>query len=102
MSRRLHSIPEYIAGIRAGNRVVLGQAITLVESARPEHQALAQEIIGQLLVAGSSAQRSANRPDDSVVPQNHSPKSVPGTQENPQTTRIAITGAPGVGKSTFI
>lgn len=102
MSRPLRSAQEFIAGIRAGNRVVLGQAITLVESARPEHQALAQEIIGQLLVAGSSASRSVNRPDDSVVPQNLTPQSVPGTQDNPQTTRIAITGAPGVGKSTFI
>jgi len=110
MSRQLRSAQEFIAGIRAGNRVVLGQAITLVESARPEHQALAQEIIGQLLAAGSSAPRSANHPDNSVLPRNLRPKSVPDTQDNSQsairnpqsTIRIAITGAPGVGKSTFI
>ncbi len=86
MSRRLPTAPEFIAGIRAGSRVVLGQAITLVESARPEHQALAREIIAQLLnVAGND------------------PSHVTGTIRNPQSAiRIAITGAPGVGKSTFI
>lgn len=89
MSRRLPTAPEFIAGIRAGNRVVLGQAITLVESARPEHQALAREIISQLL----------NAPG-------HAPSHVIG-KIRPETSgqsaiRIAITGAPGVGKSTFI
>ncbi|MCK6691943.1 MAG: methylmalonyl Co-A mutase-associated GTPase MeaB [Thermoanaerobaculia bacterium] len=86
MSRRLPTAPEFIAGIRAGNRVVLGQAITLVESARPEHQALAREIIAQLLNAAGN-----------------DPSHVTGTIRNPPSAiRIAITGAPGVGKSTFI
>lgn len=78
MSRRLLTVPEFIAGIRAGNRVVLGQAITLVESTRPDHQAMAQEIIGQLLVASNLEPPTSN------------------------SLRMAITGAPGVGKSSFI
>lgn len=54
---------------------MLGRAITLVESARPEHQALGQELVNRLLA-------------DDAAPC--------------QTLRIGITGAPGVGKSTFI
>lgn len=56
---------------------MLGQAITLVESNRAEHQVLAREVIGRLL----------DRP------------AVPGQQPS---FRLAITGAPGAGKSTFI
>jgi LAO/AO transport system kinase len=74
MRRPLKNIEDYIAGIRAGDRVVLGQTITLVESAKKEHQAQAQQIIEQLL---------------------HQPKSH-------TSVRIGITGVPGVGKSTFI
>jgi LAO/AO transport system kinase len=62
----------YIQGILEGNRALLSKAITMVESALPRHQQLAQEIIG------------------GCVP--HSGKSV----------RVGITGVPGVGKSTFI
>lgn len=78
MARPLRSVEDYVSGIRAGNRVVLGQAITLVESARPDHQALAREVIAALLHSGSSA-----------------------TGQEPA-LRIGVTGAPGVGKSTFI
>jgi LAO/AO transport system kinase len=63
---------RYVQGIINGDRSMLSQAITLVESALPEHQALAREIIR------SSLPRAG--------------KSV----------RIGITGVPGVGKSTFI
>lgn len=63
---------EYITGILNQNRVVLSQAITLIESTNPQHQALAHEII------------------DACLP--HSGHSI----------RIGITGVPGVGKSTFI
>ncbi|MCB9276912.1 MAG: methylmalonyl Co-A mutase-associated GTPase MeaB [Lewinellaceae bacterium] len=70
--RRQLTAEEYAAGIRSGSRVVLGQAITLVESQRAEHQMLAQDIIGRCLP--------------------HSGQSV----------RIGITGSPGAGKSTFI
>lgn len=74
MRRPLPSIEQFVAGIRTGNRVLLGQAITLVESTREEHQILARAIIAQLLQ----------------------------TAPEPGTLRIAVTGAPGVGKSTFI
>ena len=66
------SVSEYVAGILAGNRVVLSQAITLIESTRADHQDLAQQII------------------EACLP--HAGKSI----------RIGITGTPGVGKSTFI
>ncbi len=63
---------EYVAGILQGDRVLLSQAITLVESHRPEHRQLAQEVIEKCL-----AEKAAS-------------------------VRIGITGTPGVGKSTFI
>lgn len=75
MRRSFPTVDEFVQGIRSGSRVMLGKAITLVESVRPEHQALAQEVIARLL---------ANE------------------REQPDTLRIAVTGAPGVGKSTFI
>lgn len=63
---------DYAQGILSGDRIVLGRAITLVESTRPEHQSLAQEILEQCLpYIGNSL-------------------------------RIGITGSPGVGKSSFI
>ncbi|MBV6439558.1 MAG: putative GTPase [Saprospiraceae bacterium] len=83
MRRPLPTIEQFVQGIRSGNRVVLGQAITLVESARPDHQALAQEIIALLLQS-----------TDHQSPIHQSPIL--------QSLRIAVTGAPGVGKSTFI
>ncbi|GAB4498353.1 MAG: methylmalonyl Co-A mutase-associated GTPase MeaB [Saprospiraceae bacterium] len=72
MRRSLPTVEQFVQGIRAADRVILGKAITLVESARADHQALAQEIIARLLQFPISS------------------------------LRIAVTGAPGVGKSTFI
>jgi LAO/AO transport system kinase len=72
LKKTQRSVDEYVAGILAGDRVVLSQAITLVESVRPSHQALASAVVEQCLP--------------------HSGRSV----------RIGITGTPGVGKSTFI
>lgn len=70
--RRVLSADDYVAGICQHNRVILSQAITLVESSHPDHQLLAQEVIERCLpFAGNSV-------------------------------RIGITGVPGVGKSTFI
>lgn len=63
---------QYKRGILQGDRTVLAKAITVVESTLPQDQQLA----GQVL--------------DAIVP--HTGKSL----------RIGITGAPGVGKSTFI
>ncbi len=66
------SVQEYVDGIINGNRTILGQAITLIESSLPDHNQIAQEIIEKCLpYAGNSI-------------------------------RIGITGVPGVGKSTFI
>ena len=58
--------------IRSGDRRALARAITLIESAREDHKALAQELLEELLP--------------------HTGKAV----------RIGISGPPGVGKSTFI
>jgi len=66
------SFKEYTEGILCGNRSVLSQAITLVESTLPKHNELAQEVINHCLP--------------------YTGKSI----------RIGITGIPGVGKSTFI
>ena len=70
--RRDLSADEYVAGVAAGDRVVLARAITLVESNAPAHQELAQEVLTALLP----------RRCDSV--------------------RVGITGVPGAGKSTLI
>ena len=66
------SAAEFIQGIRGGDRVILGRAITLVESNSPDHQDLAQEVLAAVL-----PHRVAS-------------------------LRVGITGAPGAGKSTFI
>ena len=70
--RRRLTVDEYVAGVLAGDRNVLGQAITLVESNSQAHFNMGQEVLRQLIP--------------------HTGKSV----------RIGITGVPGAGKSTFI
>jgi LAO/AO transport system kinase len=70
--RKRYSEDEYVDAILAGNRTILSQAITLVESSLPEHYEMAQAIIEKCLP--------------------HSAESI----------RIGITGVPGAGKSTFI
>ncbi|MFB6098236.1 MAG: methylmalonyl Co-A mutase-associated GTPase MeaB, partial [Salinibacter sp.] len=67
-----HSADEYVAGILDGDRVTLSQAITLLESTRPDHRETARSVVEQCLP--------------------HSGDSI----------RVAVTGVPGVGKSTFI
>jgi LAO/AO transport system kinase len=70
--RKRRSLAEFKAGILAGDRVVLAQAITLIESELPEDQILATDLIQEILpFTGNSF-------------------------------RIGITGVPGVGKSSFI
>jgi len=61
-----------IAGVLAGDKRALAKAITLVESSRADHQAQAQALL------------------DALLP--YTGKSL----------RVGISGAPGVGKSTFI
>ncbi len=65
-------LDAYERGVRSGDRTALGRAITLVESTRPDHQELAQELLVRLLPCSGTAHR------------------------------VGITGVPGVGKSTFI
>ncbi|TAJ14142.1 methylmalonyl Co-A mutase-associated GTPase MeaB [Marinilabiliaceae bacterium JC017] len=70
--KRVLSPEEYVDGILKGDVTILSRAVTLVESARPDHQKTAQEIIEKCLpYAGKSI-------------------------------RLGITGVPGAGKSTFI
>jgi LAO/AO transport system kinase len=70
--RRTLTAEGYVQGVLRGDRATLARAITLVESDAAAHQALAQEVLRQLLP--------------------HSGRSV----------RVGITGVPGVGKSTLI
>jgi len=68
----LLSAEAYATAILNGDRVLLSQAITLIESTNLDHFELAQAIIEQVLPYSGNA------------------------------IRIGITGVPGVGKSTFI
>ena len=72
LKRKALTAKEYMEGILCGNRTILSQAITLVESSLPDHIQIAQDIIERCLP--------------------YSGKSI----------RIGITGVPGSGKSTFI
>jgi LAO/AO transport system kinase len=63
---------RYVRGVRDGDRADIARAITLVESTRPDHRRMAQQVLTELL------------PDTGKA------------------VRIGITGVPGVGKSTFI
>ncbi|MGA2174829.1 MAG: methylmalonyl Co-A mutase-associated GTPase MeaB [Verrucomicrobiota bacterium] len=66
------TIDDYVAGVLAGDRVLLSRAVTLIESQSPLHEKKAQKVLQKLLPHTGKAKR------------------------------IGITGAPGVGKSTFI
>lgn len=83
MTRPFPPIDALVAGLAAGqrgaaheasmpSRALIGRALTLVESKRPEHRALAEALLEQLPHPATPA------------------------------LRIGITGVPGVGKSTFI
>lgn len=66
------STKQLFDGIRAQDKRILGKAITLIESKKPEHRAQAEELLKKILpFTGNSI-------------------------------RIGITGVPGAGKSTFI
>ncbi|HAP96274.1 methylmalonyl Co-A mutase-associated GTPase MeaB [Epilithonimonas hominis] len=71
MTKRL-SLQDYISGIKSSDKRILGKAITLIESKKPEHRVIADQLLKEILP--------------------FSGKSV----------RIGITGVPGAGKSTFI
>jgi LAO/AO transport system kinase len=70
--RKKYTVDEYVSAILSGNRTILSQSITLVESSLPEHYDTAQAIIEKCLPYSANS------------------------------LRIGITGVPGAGKSTFI
>ena len=70
--RRDLSLDDYYNGIIGGDRVILSRAITLVESTKEAHRALADQLVQRCLAHGGDA------------------------------VRIGVTGVPGVGKSCFI
>ncbi|HOV92320.1 MAG TPA: methylmalonyl Co-A mutase-associated GTPase MeaB [Candidatus Kapabacteria bacterium] len=66
------TVDDYYNGIISGNRAILSQAITLIESKSQQDEQIAQELITRILpLSGKSI-------------------------------RIGISGSPGVGKSTFV
>ena len=70
--RRDLTVSEMVEGIVKGDVTILSQAVTLIESVNPDHQARAQEVINKCLP--------------------YSGRSV----------RVGISGVPGAGKSTSI
>lgn len=65
-------LEQYLDGIYSGDKRMIGKAITLVESKKPTHRKLADELLRNIM---------------------------PRTGKS---VRIGITGIPGAGKSTFI
>ena len=47
--KRPLSVAEYVEGIVKGDVTILSRAVTLVESVKSEHQAVAQEVIEKCL-----------------------------------------------------
>lgn len=70
--RKRFTVEQYAEAILAGDRIMLSQAITLIESRLPQDQELSQKVLEKILPATGNS------------------------------LRIGITGVPGVGKSTFI
>ena len=66
------SAERHVRDVLDGSRAGIARAITLVESTRPDHRRVAQQVLTELLP--------------------HTGKAI----------RVGITGVPGVGKSTFI
>lgn len=66
------TLAAYADGILGWNRAILARAITLIESNRPDHQEMAQELLERLLP--------------------HTGRSI----------RVGLTGVPGAGKSALI
>ncbi|MBB6628894.1 methylmalonyl Co-A mutase-associated GTPase MeaB [Nocardioides sp. KIGAM211] len=69
-------VSALVEGIRERRRAAVSQAITLVESSRPQHRAQARELLAALAEGGETTGGPA--------------------------VRVGISGVPGVGKSTFI
>ncbi len=64
--------PELASRLAAGDRRALARAVTLIESTRPDHRAVALDLLDRL------------------------------TAMRRQALRIGLSGTPGVGKSTFV
>ena len=71
-ARPTGSAARYVRGVLDGSRSDIARAITLVESTRPDHRQMAQELLSELLP--------------------HTGKAI----------RVGISGVPGVARSTFI
>lgn len=72
-TRRRHlTVDDYVQGVMNGNRAIIAQAITLVESNLPKHMEMAQKVLKELIP--------------------YTGKSI----------RVGFTGVPGAGKSTLI
>ena len=67
-------VADLVSGVLDGRRAAVSQAITLVESSRPEHRAHSRDLLAGL--------------ESGVY--------------RPTAVRVGISGVPGVGKSTFI
>jgi LAO/AO transport system kinase len=70
--RPLPPLDDFVKGVLGSDRAMLARAITLVESGRADHRALAEEVLQRVLPKTGTAMR------------------------------VGITGVPGVGKSTAI
>ncbi len=68
----MRSLEDYAQGVKAGSRTWIARAITLVESTRQDHRALAQRLLVELTPLAGRARR------------------------------VGVSGVPGVGKSTFV
>ncbi|MEU4577329.1 methylmalonyl Co-A mutase-associated GTPase MeaB [Nonomuraea sp. ATR24] len=68
----MRSLEDYVRGVKAGSRTWIARAITLVESTRQDHRALAQRLLIELTPLAGRARR------------------------------VGVSGVPGVGKSTFV
>ena len=75
-------VAELVEGVRAQRRAAISQAITLVESWKPEHRESARELLSELAGGFETGARAPSSTIGSV--------------------RVGISGVPGVGKSTFI
>ncbi len=69
---RAPDVAALVKGVLDGSRAALARAVTLLESRRPAHRAAAQELLTELLPRAGGARR------------------------------VGVSGAPGVGKSTFV
>ncbi|MEM9545259.1 MAG: methylmalonyl Co-A mutase-associated GTPase MeaB [Bacteroidota bacterium] len=71
-TRALRTVNQYLEGIRNGDRFILSEVLTLIESNNSEQRSIGESVLSTL------------------------------EQTTPNTLRLGITGSPGSGKSTFI